>query len=421
MQLAYRLGKNHRLNNLKLLVENRGDRLIMEASGPGSKLFGSFIKNNFRWLNKVGPVAVQEGRNVYSLYLPPVPSEAHAHYLRNLLQTWLFHKPTPLAATIALNYECQCNCVHCSIPSVFAKKPILSTEEVEKVVKESINLGVVHFTFTGGEPLLRDDLEICISFVPKNEAVVQVFTNGIAVNAERAAKLKAAGLFGLIISLDSPDPDEHDRLRNTKGCFRAAERAVRYAREAGLLVGLSTYATNQSSHEGKLTRLAALAADWGVHEITVLDVIPTGRLIRRDDLLLTEESREILMREGRAVYKKYEGRPRIVTQTLAGSGFRGFGFTNSVGCLAGSYEFHVTAYGDFTPCDFTPLRFGNVRTEPLAQLWKKLTAHPVYCRHARKCRMQSPEFREKYIHKIPEHALLPFPISEIETSALGGL
>jgi MoaA/NifB/PqqE/SkfB family radical SAM enzyme len=136
-----------------------------------------------------------------------------------------------------LNYACQCNCVHCSIPSVFAEKPILPTEEVEKLIKESIHLGVVHFTFTGGEPLLREDLETCISFVPKNKAVVQVFTNGLAVNAERAAKLKTAGLFGLIISLDSPDPNEHDRLRNTKGCFRAAERAVRCAREAGLLAG----------------------------------------------------------------------------------------------------------------------------------------------------------------------------------------
>jgi MoaA/NifB/PqqE/SkfB family radical SAM enzyme len=402
------------LNDLRLQVENRGDLLMTEASGFGSGIFAPFIKNYFRWLNKLGPVAIQEGRNIYSLYVPPIPSEAHANYLRNFLQTWLYHKPTPQAATIALNYECQCNCIHCSIPSVSAETPILSTEEVEKIIKESIDLGVTHFTLTGGEPLLRDDLEDCISFVPKRQAVIQVFSNGLALDAKRAARLKAAGLFGLIISLDSPDPEEHDRLRSTQGCFRAVKRAVRYAREAGLLVGLSTYATNGSSHEGKLAKLAALAADWGVHEITVLDVIPTGRLIRRDDLLLTEKSRQILMREGRAIYKKYKGRPRIVTQTFAGSGF---GFAKSIGCLAGSYEFHVTAYGDFTPCDFTPLKFGNVRTESLAQLWNKLTNHPVYCQHAPKCRMQSPEFREKYIHKIPEHAPLPFPITEIETSA----
>jgi len=402
------------LNDLRLQVENRGDLLVAKTSGFGSRLFAPFFKNYFRWLNKIGPVAIQEGRNIYSLYLPPIPSEAHANYLRNFLETWVYHKPTPQAATIALNYDCQCNCIHCSIPSVSTESPILSTEEVEKIIKESVHLGVTHFTLTGGEPLLRDDLEDCVSFVPKSKAVIQVFTNGLAVDAERAAKLKAAGLFGLIISLDSPDPEEHDRLRDTKGCFRAAERAVRYAREAGLMVGLSTYATNQSSHEGKLTTLAALAADWGVHEITVLDVIPTGRLISRDDLLLTEESRQILMREGRAIYRKYRGRPRIVTQTFAGSGF---GFAKSIGCLAGSYEFHVTAYGDFTPCDFTPLKFGNVRTESLAQLWNRLTNHPVYCQHASKCRMQTPEFRERYIHKIPGHALLPFPITEIETSA----
>lgn len=414
MRLTYKLGKNPRLNNLEIQIENRGDQLVAEASGPGSGLFAPFIKNYFRWLNKIGPVTIREGRNIYSLYLPPVPSEAHAHYLRNFLQTWLFHKPTPQSATIALNYECQCNCIHCSIPSVSAEKPILSTEELEKTIKESIRLGVTHFTFTGGEPLLREDLETCISFVPKDKAVTQVFTNGLAVDTERAAKLKAAGLFGMIISLDSPDPDEHDHLRNTEGCFRAVERAVRCAKEAGLLVGLSTYATNQSLHDGKLGKLAALAAAWGVHEITVLDMIPTGRLIRRDDLLLTEKSRQTLMKEGRTIYKKYKGHPRIFTQTLAGSGF---GIAKSVGCLAGSYQFHITAYGDLTPCDFTPLTFGNIRTDSLAHLWKKLTNHPVYCRHVQKCRMQTPEFREKYIHKIPEHAPLPFPITEIETPA----
>jgi MoaA/NifB/PqqE/SkfB family radical SAM enzyme len=81
------------------------------------------------------------------------------------------------------------------------------------------------------------------------------------------------------------------------------------------------------------------------------------------------------------------------------------GFARYIGCLAGHYQFHISAGGDFRPCDFTPLSIGNVRQESVASLWKKLTIHPAYRKHRQDCRMQCPSFREEYIDEPAVMAL----------------
>ncbi len=257
---------------------------------------------------------------------------------------------------------------------------------------------------------MRNDLEALISSIDMDKAVVQVFTNGLRLDSQRAASLKAHDVYGVQISLDSPNRAEHDRLRGVEGAFRAVERGVKSALEAGLLVGISTYATRESVLHKSLSGIAGLAAAWGAHEVSVFDVIPTGKWLRRDDLILDEESRRDLMKEAKRLNKKYQGRTRVVTQSWTNSGV---GFAKSFGCLAGNYQFHVTPYGDFTPCDFTPLSFGNARTAPIGQLWKTVAKHPAYCRHADKCRMQSMSFRKQYIHRIPEGATLPICINDL--------
>ena len=72
---------------------------------------------------------------------------------------------------------------------------------------------------------------------------------------------------------------------------------------------------------------------------------------------------------------------------------------------------YITAYGDVTPCDFTPLCFGNIRKEPLKVIWRRIREHPAYYAKNMRCRMQSTWFRKRYIHKIPEGSKLPYPVN----------
>lgn len=409
--MRYPFHSTPELCDLVLEVQHSSEGLLFDVSGPGSEFFAALIKPYFDWLNKIGPIGTFNGSNVYSLYLPPIPSEPHSRMVEGFLNTFFFRRPTPQAVTISVTDKCQCQCFHCSAAAYRSSRPTLSGKEIKRIAAESIALGVNNVTFTGGDPLLRKDLETLVCSVPSEKAVVQVFTNGLGLDGKRAASLKAAGVYGVQVSLDSPNSDEHDRLRKKKGTFLAVKNGVRAARDVGLLIGLSTYATRESIRERKLSRLTALAAEWGVHEVSVFDVIPTGRLLHSDSLILDKESRLALMEEARVLNKGYNNRPRVVTQSWTNSGT---GFARSFGCLAGNYQFHVSAYGDFTPCDFTPLSFGSVRTQPIAALWEKITTHPAYCKHRDDCRMQSPDFRKQYIRSIPEHAGLPFPIEELK-------
>ena len=412
--MIYSFENTPQLSEIRVEVESVGDKVRFDVSGPDSDVYAPLIKLYYDWFNRVGPIATHEGRNVYSLYLPPIPCGGDARLLEGIFRDKLFGLRTPRAVTIAVTRHCQCRCIHCSAEDFSESGEPLSCQEIQKIVSESLALGMTNVTFTGGEPLLRDDLEALIACVPEEQAVSKIFTNGALLNQERAASLKAAGLQAVKLSLDSPDPFKHDRLRQRHGSFLEVERGVKSALEAGLLVGLSTYATNESVEEGRLAQIASLAAEWNVHEVSVFDVIPTGRLLHQDEALMSEETREGLMEQARTLNREFGGRPRIVTQSWTNSSS---GFAAYFGCLAGTYQYHITPYGEFTPCDFTPISFGNVRSESIDRLWQKLAAHPAYCEHRRKCRMQTPAFREKYIHPIPEKVPLPYPIEKLETES----
>jgi MoaA/NifB/PqqE/SkfB family radical SAM enzyme len=412
--MTYTFENTPQLSTLRVDVERNGTGIEYEVSGPDTDLYAPLIKLYYDWFNRVGPITSHEGRNIYSLYLPPIPSGGDARLLEGIFRDKLFGLRTPRAVTIAVTHSCQCRCIHCSAEDYSNSGEPLSTREIERIVSESLALGMTNVTFTGGEPLLREDLEALVACVPEEQAVSKIFTNGALLNEERAASLKAAGLQAVKLSLDSPDPSKHDQLRGRQGSFLEVEKGVRLALDAGLLVGLSTYATNESVGEERLGRLASLAAEWKVHELSVFDVIPTGRLLHEDRALMSEETKEALMGQARVLNQDFGGRPRIVTQSWTNSPS---GFASYFGCLAGTYQYHITPYGEFTPCDFTPISFGNVRADSIEDLWQKLAAHPAYCDHRRKCRMQTPAFREKYIQPIPDKAPLPYPIEKLDTES----
>ena len=382
------------LKKLKLDVEYIDNRLAVKAKGPFAPLYQRLFSLFFNVYNSVGPVGTSDGAGIYTLYVPPIPSPMHNRHTENFVRRWLYGIRLPLAVTIAVTDKCQLKCGHCSVTQSSPPQPPLSTEELQSVVRQCVDLGTTNVTFTGGEPLLRRDLERVIEAVPQDKAVSLVFTNGIGLTPARARRLKAAGLWGVQVSLDSPDTEEHDRLRGRKGCFDGVRKGIKAARDAGLFVGLSTYATNDSARKRSLERMAELSAAWGAHELTAFDAIPTGRLQNQAEVLLTPAGRKLLLRNAAALRKKYHAKIHVVTQSWTNSRS---GFARFIGCLAGHYQFHIAAGGDLRPCDFTPLAIGNVRRESVADLWHKLTIHPGYHKHSHTCRMQDPSFRKKYI------------------------
>ncbi len=405
---TYRLKQIPELENLEIEVAVHGDILRCKIKGKISPLLRLIINRFFSSHSSLGKLASIDGSNIYSLYFPPIPSPAHERLFESFISTHVFKRPKPMAATIGVTNQCQYRCEHCSAAGRSAKQPDMTTEEIKRAINQCLDLGVSNITFTGGEPLLRQDLNTLIASVPPEKAVTQVFTNAAALTLGRIAEMSKAGVYGLQVSLDSPEPAEHDRLRGSAGAFRAVEKGVTQARQAGLLVGVSTYTTRSRVWEDHfLSRMANLVAGWGAQELTVFDAIETGRLEGRKDLMLDRLSRWKLLQQMGSVNRHFRGKMRIVTQSWTNSGR---GFSRLIGCLAGHFQLHITAMGEFTPCDFTPLSFGNIRESSVQELWQRLLSHPAYRRRSQHCRMQDPKFRRKYIETIPEDTSTPYTL-----------
>ena len=363
------------------------------------------VQKFFYTLNTLKVIAKVDGGNVYNLYNPPHPSPAGMRFLSRKVRMMLQKMAFPVTANLAITHRCQCQCIHCSAdPFKDPSREELSVDEIKTVVDGALDMGASLIIYVGGEPMLREELYELIEHVDKSKAVVMIFTNGLLLTKENVKKLKDAGLFSLNISIDHSESLLHDEFRKVVGCYEKAFDGARRARDAGILTGISTYATHENLRDGHLEKLLQKANKEGFAEVTIFNCIPSGRFLKDASKILGPAERKAVI----ALAKKYyETTPM---------GINAMALINSplgVGCYGANSQFYMTAYGDINPCDFNPINFGNVRDMSIQAIWKKMVTHPDFNRSFPSCRMQSKAYRKKYIDPLPNNPKLPVPIESI--------
>jgi hypothetical protein len=74
---------------------------------------------------------------------------------------------------------------------------------------------------------------------------------------------------------------------------------------------------------------------------------------------------------------------------------------NSGYCSAIRKRFiYISCYGDVQPCCYVPLSFGNIRSEPLIRITKRMWNHPIFNMNAQECIMNNSSFRKQYVSKM---------------------
>jgi len=346
---------------------------------------------------------------VANTFAPPVGSRPMFRALKGLIKSQLMPYPFPVAMTFAVTYRCQCNCVHCSAGNhLKTNDKELSTEEAKKLIDDAQKLGVTIIAFTGGEPMLREDIFELISYVDKKKAMPVIFTNGQFLTDKNAEKLAEAGLYSLFLSIDSPDPEEHDKLRGMPGLFNKAIEGLKKVKSKGIFVGFSSYATRSGTEKGMYKKLHEFAKELKLHNIILFDCVPTGKMLHDTSEMLTFKLRDELHKYSAEVFKN------SIVPPLSSQAWQNSveAYLSGIGCLGGNIQYYASAYGDIAPCDFTPLSFGNIRKEPLKKIWMRMVKHPAYNHRSPFCRMQNKEFRQHYIDPIPDDALLPYPVNK---------
>ena len=405
--LSVAKGNLYDLFHVEANIEN--GKITGRAGGTLGDILNPFVQQFFERLNSLKVIARVNGANVYNIYNPPHPTPAGMRFLARKVRMMVYKMAFPVTANLAITHKCQCQCVHCSAdPFKDPTRRELSVEEIKKVVDGSLELGASLIIYVGGEPMLREELYELIRYVDKSKAVPMIFTNGLLLTRENVKRLKEAGLYSLNISIDHNEALMHDEFRKVVGCYEKAFEGARLAREAGILTGISTYATHENLKEGHLERLLQIAVKEGFHEVTIFDCIPSGKYLKDASKILAPQERKQVI----ALARKYYETTPIGVNAMA--------LINSplgVGCYGANSQFYMTAYGDINPCDFNPVNFGNVREMPIQAIWKKMVSHPDFNKRFPSCRMQSKAYRKKYIDPLPANPKLPIPIESIPQDA----
>ena len=184
---------------------------------------------------------------------------------------------------ISVTDRCNFRCPYCMPREVFGadhaflpRSEVLSFEEIGRLVRVFASLGVRKVRLTGGEPLLRRDLDRLVAMVAEVPGVedVALTTNG-ALLASRAQALADAGLHRVTVSLDSLDPDVFRRMADTKVPLQRVLDGIEAAAAAGLgPVKLNTVLKRGENDDG-LMDLVEYAREGG-HVLRVIEYMDVG-------------------------------------------------------------------------------------------------------------------------------------------------
>ena len=123
----------------------------------------------------------------------------------------------PLWLLAELTYRCPLHCVFCYNPVDFARQQDeLGTDDWLRVLRQGRELGALQLGLSGGEPLLRDDLEVIVAEAKRLGYYSNLLTSGVGLTEQRAAALKAAGLDHVQLSFQDSTREMNDFLSHTK-------------------------------------------------------------------------------------------------------------------------------------------------------------------------------------------------------------
>jgi pyrroloquinoline quinone biosynthesis protein E len=169
----------------------------------------------------------------------------------------------PYTLVAELTYRCPLRCVYCSNPLDYDRHDAeLDTATWVRVLGEAEELGVVQCNLTGGEPLVRDDLEMLVERARALDLYTNLITSGVPLRRERLARLRELGLDNVQISIQDTEAARSDRIAG----HRAFERKLvvaQWVKELGFPLTLNTvlHRENLDHIEAVIAMAERLGAD----------------------------------------------------------------------------------------------------------------------------------------------------------------
>jgi len=274
----------------------------------------------------------------------------------------------PLWLVVELTYKCPLKCPWCSNPVDFDRyRNELTTEEWKALLRQGRRMGSLQLGFTGGEPMLRKDLEELVAYADEIGYYTNLITSGVGLSTDRLKALKKAGLKQVQLSIQACDSELNERLVGLD-VYDHKIKIARAIKAEGLPMVLNVPVSRYNIDF--TAEFIDLAADLGVEYVEFANLqYYNWALLNRSELLPTREQlekSEAIVKEKRAKLGKrltvyfvvpdyYDKRPKA--------------------CMNGWGAIHLTIAPDGTalPCQearlIKGLDFPNVRDHGLDWIW----------------------------------------------------
>ena len=290
--------------------------------------------------------------------------------------------------------RCNLKCIHCYAHArSVAEEDELTTTQGKQLIDDLAQYGAPVILFSGGEPLIREDLPELAEYAVKKGMRAVISTNGTLITREMAQILKDIGLSYVGISLDGMEKI-NDRFRGVKGAYRSALEGIENCKAAGIKVGLRFTINKFNSNEMPAIfdlleerdipracfyhlvyagRGSKLIAEDSTHEETraAVDLI----LDRTKDLHDRGKPKEILTVDNHAdgpylymrLCKEDPKRAAQVLQLLEMN--EGNSSGRGIGCISWDGEVYADQF-------WRHYSFGNVLKRPFSEIWTD-TSEPL--------------------------------------------
>jgi pyrroloquinoline quinone biosynthesis protein E len=274
----------------------------------------------------------------------------------------------PYTLVAELTYRCPLRCAYCSNPVHLGDLgPELTTATWSRVFVEAEAIGVMQVNLTGGEPLLRQDLEELIASARQSDLYTTLITSGVPLNRERMQRLRDAGLDGVQLSFQDTDPAAASQIAGLDA-IEDKESAARWIRELGMPLTLNVVLHRQNL--SRLPSLIALAERWQVDRLEMAHAQYLGWALGNRKALLPTEN---MVAEARIIIAA--ARARLAGRMEILAVLPDYYSDRPRACMDGwGRRYMVVAPdGRVLPCHaahtLPGLTFESVAVRPLADIW----------------------------------------------------
>ncbi|GED83859.1 pyrroloquinoline quinone biosynthesis protein PqqE [Streptomyces sp. 6-11-2] len=274
---------------------------------------------------------------------------------------------SPFGLLAELTYRCPLACPYCSNPlNLGDYRDELTTDEWRRVLAEAGDLGVLQCHLSGGEPLLRRDLEEIVADAHDLGLYTNLITSAVGFSRPKAERLRAAGLDHVQVSIQADEPAVSDRIAGIPSFERKVE-AMGVVKELGWPLTV-----NVVLHRYNIDRVAdvlGLAEKAGADRVELANTQYYGWAWRNRDALLPSRAQlqaaEVVVRAAR---ERLRDRMDVIYV------LPDYYSRYPKPCMSGwaSRQLTVTPNGDVLPCPAAqslPLPRASVREDSLARIW----------------------------------------------------